>query len=157
MTSEQRPPVEHIEIQPSVDVSVRRSPRYGRFLLLGATVGVVAALLVATFSQPAETELPEQAMTYSLSTVFGFSALVFGSIGALLFGLLALLLDRTVGRRTRPYTAEHEHVAYDEPEDEPVDATASAPVDGTVAAPATAPATAPAQPVDPDVNAQTRA
>lgn len=118
MTSEQRPPVEHIERQASVDVAVRRSPRYGRFLLLGAIIGVIAALILTVLGQPSEAELAEQTFTYSFSSVFGFAALICGAIGALFGGLLALLLDRIVGKRLRPYTAEHELVAYDEPEDD---------------------------------------
>ena len=129
MTSEQRPPVEHIERQASVDVSVRRSPRYGRFLLVGAIVGVIVALFAATFTQPTAEEVAGPTLTYSFGAVFGFGAPLFGSIGALLAGLLALLLDRIVGRRVRPYTAEHEHVAYDEPEDEEV--TTDAPAAGS--------------------------
>lgn len=118
MTSEQRPPVEHIERQASVDVSVRRSPRYGRFLLLGAIIGVITALVLTVLGQPSEEELAQQTFTYSFSAVFGFAALVCGAIGALIAGLIALLLDRLVGKRLRPYFAEHELVAYDEPGDD---------------------------------------
>lgn len=133
MSSEQRPPVEHIERQASVDVSVRRSPRYGRFLLVGAIIGVIFALIVASITRPTPEEIAGPTITYSFSAVFGFGALLFGAIGALLSGLLALLLDRLVGRRLRPYTAEHEHVAYDEPEDEEETADAPAAESGSAA------------------------
>lgn len=122
MTSEQRPPVEHIDHEASVDVTVRRSPRYGRFLLIGAIVGVVVALILTTVFGPSADAEATAAKTFSFGQVFGFMALVCIAVGGLLSGLLALLLDRTLGRRTRTYLAEHDTVGYDEPEDEPAPA-----------------------------------
>ena len=122
MTSEQRPPVEHIDHEASVDVTVRRSPRYGRFLLIGAILGVLVALILTSVFGPSAEAEAAAPKTFSFGQVFGFMALVCIAAGALLSGLLALLLDRTLGRRTRSYVAEHDTVGYDEPEDEPAPA-----------------------------------
>ncbi|MBD8101848.1 DUF2273 domain-containing protein [Plantibacter sp. CFBP 8775] len=82
----------------SGSVSVRRSPRYWRFLVIGAFVGVIAALIL-TFTFPGSAD-------YSLTQVFGFLLLVcvvvFGAI-ALVVGLL---IDRSMARRTRIVAAD---------------------------------------------------
>ena len=101
MTSEQRPPVEHIDHEASVDVVVRRSPRYGRFLIIGAIVGVIAALILTTVFGPSADVEATSAKTFSFGQVFGFIALVCVAAGALLSGLLALVLDPRLGRRAR--------------------------------------------------------
>ena len=121
MTSEQRPPVEHIDHEASVDVVVRRSPRYGRSPIIGAIVGVIAALILTTVFGPSADVEATSAKTFSFGQVFGFMALVCVAAGALLSGLLALVLDRSLGRRTRTFAAEHDTVGYDEPEDEPTE------------------------------------
>lgn len=80
-------------------VVVRRSPRYLRFALLGAIVGLIVAL-VLTLAWPEDP-------TYTQLQVFGFlgliSIVVFGTIGL----VVALLLDRYFSRRTAAATAEH--------------------------------------------------
>ena len=82
----------------SGSVSVRRSPRYWRFLVIGVFVGIIAALIL-TFAFPGSAD-------YSLTQVFGFLLLVcvvvFGAI-ALVVGLL---IDRSMARRTRIVAAD---------------------------------------------------
>jgi uncharacterized membrane protein YdjX (TVP38/TMEM64 family) len=89
---------------------VRRSPRYGAFLVLGALLGVVVALIL-TFAYDG-TSMPSDAtnVVFSEGQVFGFLSLILGSIGALFGGIVALVLDRTVGRRTRSVVLDHETV-----------------------------------------------
>ncbi|RZS91525.1 hypothetical protein EV189_0767 [Motilibacter rhizosphaerae] len=62
-----------------------RSPRYSRFLIAGAAVGVVVGFVLAEARHTAATS-PGVAVVYTA----GFA----GAIGAILFGLLAVLLDR---------------------------------------------------------------
>ena len=97
-TPSTEPDTEVATVYSSGSVSVRRSPRYWRFLVIGAFVGVIAALIL-TFAFPGSAD-------YSLTQVFGFLLLVcvvvFGAI-ALVIGLL---IDRSMARRTRIVAAD---------------------------------------------------
>ncbi|WP_353826410.1 hypothetical protein [Agromyces sp. SYSU T0242] len=120
--AEARPKVERMDVEPertgerletevsSDAVTVRRTPRYGSFLLLGAVVGVIVAL-VLTFVFP---ENPE----FDRSQVFGFLLLWCGAGGLALGGAAALVIDRVLARRRGTAVAEHEstHVVEDDPE-----------------------------------------
>lgn len=88
-------------------VTMRRSPRYGRFIVLGAALGVLVALILTySFSgQPADDQL---GLGFDKGQVFGFLLLVCGTIGAALGAVVALIFDRVFARRTRSMTAEHE-------------------------------------------------
>ena len=79
-------------------VQVRRSPRYTNFMLLGAVVGAIAAF-VLTIAFP---ENPE----FGRLQVFGFLLLIGVAVGVALFGLLAILLDRVVGRKVHNVRAD---------------------------------------------------
>jgi len=80
--------VERIELDEPVEtdvtddvVTVRRAPRYGRFITLGALVGAVVALILtfAFSGQPADAEL---ALGFDKGQVFGFLLLLCATIGA---------------------------------------------------------------------------
>ena len=73
-----------------LEATRRRAPRYRAFVGVGVAAGVLVAL-VLTFTRP-ETE-------YGYPAVFGYTAVVCGLLGALLGGLVAVVLDRR-GRRT---------------------------------------------------------
>jgi len=90
-------------------VTVRRSPRYGVFLVLGGGLGVFAAMIL-TFAFDGSDEPAANGVIYSDGQVFGFLALVCVAIGLFVGGAVAVLLDWTVGRRTRRYTADHASV-----------------------------------------------
>ncbi len=49
-------------------------------------------------------------MLYTPGQVFGFLALVGIAVGVTLGGVVALILDRTVGRRSRQVLVDREHV-----------------------------------------------
>lgn len=83
-------------------VTVRRAPRYSRFMTLGALVGAVVALIL-TVSFPANDE-------FDLGQVFGFLLLACAAIGLALGALVALLIDRTTARRAKSVTVEHETI-----------------------------------------------
>jgi len=104
-------PGEHLETEVSSDaVTVRRAPRYGRFLLLGGIVGaVVALILTVTFPDNSE---------FDKGQVFGFLLLACGTIGVALGALAALLIDRSLAKRAGSAVAEHEstHFAEDDPQ-----------------------------------------
>ncbi|WP_254431212.1 hypothetical protein [Agromyces sp. Marseille-P2726] len=100
-------PAEPVETDVTSDtVTVRRAPRYGRFILLGVIVGAIVALILtfAFTGQPVEGELVQ----FDKGQVFGFLLLVCGTIGAALGAVVALLIDRSSARRARSVAVEHE-------------------------------------------------
>ncbi|WOF22696.1 potassium transporter Trk [Microbacterium betulae] len=89
---------------------VRRAPKYSVFAALGAAVGLVAALVLSTvFDGTSEASVLTQ-VEYSPSQTFGFIMLWCVPAGVLLGMLVALLLDWTIGRRTRDVRVAHESV-----------------------------------------------
>jgi high-affinity Fe2+/Pb2+ permease len=78
------------------DVLVRRSPRYVRFIALGAAVAIVITL-VLTFA------FPEQP-NYSRAQVFGFVGIILVTVFVGLSATVAILLDRASARRARTLT-----------------------------------------------------
>lgn len=99
-------PVVDDEIQ---TVRVRRAPKIPVFLVLGAAIGVFVAMIL-TFAFDGSDNPAATGVVYSAGQVFGFLALVCGSAGLALGGLVAIILDRTVGRRTREVRVDHESV-----------------------------------------------
>ncbi|WP_426625547.1 hypothetical protein ACPPVW_05665 [Leifsonia sp. McL0607] len=79
-------------------VRVQRSPRYFRFMITGAVVFAVIALIL-TYSFP---ENP----TYDRGAVFGFLLAICATIGVALGALVALLIDRAATRRARTVQAD---------------------------------------------------
>lgn len=72
-------------------VTVRRSPRFFNFMLLGALIGAIAAL-VLTVVFP---ENPE----FGATQVFGFLLLAFVTLGVTLGAVVAIIIDRVISRR----------------------------------------------------------
>lgn len=91
-------------------VRVRRAPKFSVFLVLGAGVGLLAALILTFAFSGTVGESPNTGLVYSQGQVFGFLALICVSIGIALGGILALVLDRRSARRTREYVVDHETV-----------------------------------------------
>lgn len=89
--------------------TVRRSPRYGIFLVLGAALGVFVAMIL-TFAFSGNDQPADNGAVYSDGQVFGFLALIGIAVGLLVGGGLALILDKVVGRRTRQVQVDHETV-----------------------------------------------
>lgn len=71
-------------------VTVHRAPRYRNFMLLGAIVGVLLALIL-TISFPENDE-------YDRVQIFGFLLLGGLAIGTTLGAVVALVIDRVIGR-----------------------------------------------------------
>lgn len=79
-------------------VTVRRAPRYPRFILLGAGLGaIVAYILTAAF--------PIDPLV-GFAALFGYFALIGVSVGAALGGLIAIALDTVATRRAKTLAAE---------------------------------------------------
>lgn len=79
-------------------VRVQRSPRYFRFMITGAVVFAVVALIL-TYAFP---ENP----TYDRGAVFGFLLAICATVGVALGALVALLIDRAATRRARTVQAD---------------------------------------------------
>lgn len=93
-----------------VTVRVRRAPKYGVFLLLGAALGVLAATVLTLAFDGTALPSPNSGMEYSTMQVFGFVTLICVPIGIAVGGAVALILDRVVGRRSRDVRVDHESV-----------------------------------------------
>ncbi|WP_242609629.1 hypothetical protein [Agromyces ramosus] len=106
--------VERIEIDEPVEtdvsddvVTVRRAPRYGRFITLGALLGAVVALIV-TFAFSGQPAQPELELGFDRGQVFGFLLLLCATIGAALGAVVALLIDRGSAKRAKSVLVVHE-------------------------------------------------
>jgi hypothetical protein len=102
--------------QPRRQVRVRRSPRIGVFLGIGVVVGAVIAVAVGTVGRTDATMTPGEAV--------GFLLLLLAPLGAVVGGVLALVLDAVSERRARTLEMEAEIIAPPappEPEQPPVE------------------------------------
>ncbi len=79
-------------------VTVHRAPRYRNFMLLGAIVGVLLAVIF-TLAFPENDE-------YDRVQIFGFLLLGGIALGATLGAIVALALDRIIGRSHRTVVAD---------------------------------------------------
>ena len=102
-------PEHHLET-----VQLRRSPRYGVFLAAGAALGILVALILTFAFHGTDQASASTGVEYSSSQVFGFLCLFGIPLGLALGGAVALLLDRTVGRRTRDVRVDVAHVTTPE-------------------------------------------
>lgn len=87
-------------------VTVRRAPKYGRFMTLGAGLGAIVALVLTLAFTPAESEIVP--VGFDGGQVFGFLLLICASIGVALGALIALAFDRSMAKRTASVGVEHE-------------------------------------------------
>jgi hypothetical protein len=97
----------------TIDVRVRRRPKYSVFMGAGALLGLIAAPLVA--AQPVQPLNPAE--EYSFFATAGFFAALLGTIGLFLGGGVALLVERVTARRERRYTvgAYYQRMSGDAP------------------------------------------
>jgi len=108
---------EHVEDHIET-VRVRRAPKISVFLLAGAALGVVVAMIL-TFTFDGSTEIsPNTGLVYSQGQVFGFLILVCVPIGLVVAAVAALAFDRRSRRRAREVVVDHESVQFDNASDE---------------------------------------
>jgi hypothetical protein len=81
------------------EVSIRRAPKIPVFLVLGAVLGAVATLIL-TALQPADPAI-------GFLALFGYFCLYGVPFGAVVGGVVAILLDRRATKHARRLTAEH--------------------------------------------------
>ena len=100
---------EHIET-----VRLRRSPKYAVFLAAGAALGVIVAMILTfTFNGTVGTS-PNTGMVYSSGQVFGFLMLICVTVGVVVGGVTALILDRVLAGRTRDVIVDRERVRLED-------------------------------------------
>jgi hypothetical protein len=94
-------------------VRVRRAPKISVFLILGAALGVVVAMILTfAFNGTAEVS-PNTGVEYTQGQVFGFLVLICAPIGIALGGIVALIFDRRSRRHTHEIAVDHESVHVD--------------------------------------------
>ena len=86
---------------------VRRAPKFSVFLLVGAALGVIVAMILTFTFNGTEDVSPNTGLVYSQGQVFGFMCLVCIPVGLALGAGVALILDRRSSRRTREVTVDH--------------------------------------------------
>ncbi|WP_292831612.1 potassium transporter Trk [Microbacterium sp.] len=92
---------------------VRRSPRYGVFLALGAAVGILAALILTFAFDGTVDRSASTGVVYSSTQVLGFLSLFCIPIGMALSATAALISDRMLARRTREVRVMHDTIHLD--------------------------------------------
>ena len=96
--SEHEPIHEEVSIESAHEVRVRRTPRYGRFMILGGAVFAVAAF-IATYSLPQEAG-------YDRNVVFGFVLLGSVAVGVGLGALAAIVAAAATKHTERTVVAD---------------------------------------------------
>lgn len=99
-----------------VEVRVRRSPKYGPFMAIGAVLGALAMWLIGLLMPPATNVAGQQVDTLpvvGLAIVLGFA------VGAGLGGLVAVIIDRRLSKRASTLVAEQTDVDVHDERDVP--------------------------------------
>ena len=87
-----------VESSAETAVTVHRSPRYFSFMIVGAVLGAILALVLTVV-------FPENDQ-FEQSQVFGFLLLAGVVAGVALGSIVALILDRAIGRTTATAVAD---------------------------------------------------
>lgn len=100
-------------------VKIRRAPKFGAFIAVGAVAGFIATLILTSlFPTDPSVGLPATVAYFSL---YGVSA------GVVLGALVALILDRRSSKRAKSVSAVHEEVVAELQPDEVEEQPESAP------------------------------
>jgi hypothetical protein len=91
-------------------VTVRRAPKFSVFLIVGAALGLLVALILTFVFNGTANQSPNTGLVYSQGQVFGFLALICATVGIAVFGVLALILDRASRRSARQVMVDRETV-----------------------------------------------
>lgn len=107
-TPEQEGARAHRETHETQQMQVRRSPRYGVFMAIGALLAMLAAWWISTAMPPAVNQAEQPVDT---TPVIGLMLVVGFVVGGALGALVAVLIDRALSKRLHTVTAEHVDVA----------------------------------------------
>jgi hypothetical protein len=89
---------------------VRRAPRYGAFLVVGAALGILVAMILTFAFDGSQEPSAVTRAAYSQGQVFGFIALFAIPLGIALAGVVALMIDRSMRRRAHDVRIDHERI-----------------------------------------------
>lgn len=103
------------------EVSIRRAPRFGVFIVGGAVLGFLVTLVVVALTMGIDRG--DQQETTSFGGLVGYFSLYGVTIGMFLGAVIAVVLDRVFSRRATRLTAERVAVepTAAEPAAEPTD------------------------------------
>lgn len=90
-----------------VEVRVRRAPKYGRFMAIGAVLGAVVAWLISVLQEPG---VDEAGRPVDTTPVIGLIIVIGFVVGVAAGGLVALLVDRAARKRAQTLVAEQTDV-----------------------------------------------
>jgi len=85
------------------EVTIRRAPKFGVFILGGAVLGFLATLVVVSVTMDIDRGDQQDA---SFGTLVGYFSLWGVTIGAAVGAVVAVVLDRVLARRAARLTAE---------------------------------------------------
>ena len=91
-------------------VRVRRAPKFSVFVIVGAVLGLLTALILTYAYDGTVNQSPNTGMVYSQGQVFGFLALIGVAVGIAVFATIAIILDRRSSRHTREVMVDRETV-----------------------------------------------
>ena len=94
----QNPSAENEILRAEATVTLHRAPRYRNFMLLGAILGVLLALILTV-------AFPENE-DYDRVQIFGFLLLGGVAVGTTLGAVVALVIDRIIGRSKMSVVAD---------------------------------------------------
>jgi hypothetical protein len=95
-------------------VRVRRAPKYSVFVGVGAALGILAALILTYAFDGTVSTSENTGLVYSQGQVFGFLVLICITVGVVLGGVTALILDRVLARRTRDVRVDRESIRIED-------------------------------------------
>src|SRR4051794_19140620 len=89
-------------------VRVRRAPKFSVFVIVGAALGLLTALILTFSYDGTVNQSPNTGMVYSSGQVFGFLALICAAVGIAIFATIAIILDRRSSRHAREVIVDRE-------------------------------------------------
>ncbi|MFJ3036202.1 hypothetical protein ACIPC2_17480 [Curtobacterium pusillum] len=105
---DERPAPAPNAVTSSDEVTIRRAPKFGVFIVGGALLGFVATLIVVSLTM--NIDRGDQQETASFGSLVGYFSLWGVTIGAFVGAVVAVVLDRVFARRAARLTAERVEV-----------------------------------------------
>jgi hypothetical protein len=90
-----------------IEVRVRRSPKFGAFMLIGAVLGALSAWVISAIQPPGVNEAGQPVDT---TGVLGLALVAGVVLGVAIGAVVALLVDRSLAKRGRMLIAEQTDV-----------------------------------------------
>ncbi|MGM1030368.1 MAG: hypothetical protein ACQEWM_10975 [Actinomycetota bacterium] len=96
-------PAQPDETREELRVTVRRAPKYGVFMAIGALLGIVAAYILSAVSAPGVDAAGQPVDT---TPVIGLMLVIGFVVGGTLGGIVAIIVDRALSKGARTVLAE---------------------------------------------------